>query len=171
MTISTIAFAYVWNATRILFEYASPAWSAINKTQSDRLEKLQRRAIRIILGYTYSQDLTLQDYVSLGLHLLKHRRNFSALCYGYKLLHKLTPRALHKFQPVHIPTAFNLRHHLLMLQNQPWITLRSFDRSPINFCVKLLNMIEHPTLHTPTLQVFKQLAWQTAGQHVLDALY
>ena len=57
------------------FEYASPAWSALPGYLSEKLESLQRRAIRIILGHPYRQQVELHHYQSLGLSLLQSLRN------------------------------------------------------------------------------------------------
>ena len=43
------------------FEYAIPAWSALNRGLTEKLEKLQRRALRIILHYPYNQPIISSD--------------------------------------------------------------------------------------------------------------
>ena len=63
-----------------LLEYASPIWAATTITDQLRLERLQRRAMRIILGYTYTQAVEDADYAMLQLAPLLHRRNFAAAC-------------------------------------------------------------------------------------------
>ena len=67
---------------RPIFEYASPSWAALPATQSERLEKLQRRAIRIIVGVPYTEPVPQQLYDDLSLDLLHARRSFAAACYG-----------------------------------------------------------------------------------------
>jgi len=77
----TIYTCYV----RPICEYAVPVWNpGLTKTQSFRLETIQRRACRIILGnkYThYSEALT-----QLGLPTLESRREQLCKKFGLKLL-------------------------------------------------------------------------------------
>ncbi|MGI9459066.1 MAG: reverse transcriptase domain-containing protein, partial [Pirellulales bacterium] len=86
------------------FEYASPSWSALNLTQTERLERLQRRAMRIILGYDYTTPLTQHDYAALRLSPLQARRNFATACWAYKLFQGNLPRAVSEFK-------YNLADH------------------------------------------------------------
>ena len=83
-----------------IFEYASPAWAALNVAQTDRLEKLQRRAIRIIRNLNYTAPVNDGDYHELRLCPLQKRRSFALLCYGYKLYNGLLPRILQKHKPI-----------------------------------------------------------------------
>ena len=84
---------------RPLFEYAVPSWIALRLSQVERLEKLQRRAIRIILNLPYVQHLTPGDYASVDLDPLLARRNLAAACYGYKLINAHLPRLLRCYEP------------------------------------------------------------------------
>ncbi|KAG1714408.1 Zinc finger protein 830 [Nymphon striatum] len=124
------------------FEYASPAWNAFPGYLIDNLEKLQRREMRIILGYSYRTELTPDDYEALKLHKLIDRRNLALCCYGYKLYHGLLPRAFSplrlKLAPRPYPTRQQSR---LTVPNVPNYSSRTFDRSPALFAVKLLNLL------------------------------
>jgi hypothetical protein len=139
-----------------LFEYASPAWSTLSITDTNRLEALQRRAIRIILSQPYTRPLTEIDYSAASITPLQHRRNFATLCYGYKLLNRHLPPKLNKLIPI------THRHHYAIRSSRLFIPpasvtppLRIFDRSPLCFAVKLLNSIPEPLRTTATLQEFK----------------
>ncbi|KAG1690676.1 hypothetical protein GQR58_007565 [Nymphon striatum] len=65
------------------FEYASPTWNALPGYLIDNLEKLQRRAMHIILGYLYRKELTPDNYQALKLHKLIDRCNLVLRCLGY----------------------------------------------------------------------------------------
>ena len=157
---------------RPYFEYLAPVIAALNVGQVNRLEKPQRRAIRIIFKYAYHRSLTTLDYEVLGLTPLQHRRNFSLLCYGYKWVNDLLPRALidAPLHPIEGNARSNLRGRYIRMPNQPTIISRSLDRSPLNFAVKLLNRV--PSLwSSPTLEAFKRSLWHMEDRSVFEAQY
>ena len=58
---------------RFQIEYASPAWSALTKNESDLIESIQKRALRIILP-----ELSYQDALNYtGIKMLSTRRHNS----------------------------------------------------------------------------------------------
>ena len=66
---------------RSCIEYASPAWSALTKSQSDLIESIQRRALRIIIpSMSYSDALKFT-----GLDTLCTRRQNSCVAFINKL--------------------------------------------------------------------------------------
>ena len=66
---------------RSCIEYASPAWSALTKNQSDVIESIQKRALRIIIpGMSYSDALK-----ATGLETLCTRRQNSCKTFINKL--------------------------------------------------------------------------------------
>ena len=79
--LTTVYTTYI----RPAMEYAAPVWHpALTRTQSTRLERLQKRACRIILGTQY------KDYnaalSSLNLIPLEERRTNICLSFATKLL-------------------------------------------------------------------------------------
>ena len=154
------------------FEYLAPVIAALNVGQVNRLEKPQRRAIRIIFKYAYHRSLTTLDYEVLGLTPLQHRHNFSLLCYDYKWLNDLLPRALidARLHPIEGNARSNLRGRCIRIPNQPTIISRSFDRSPLNFTVKLLNRV--PSLwSSPSIEAFKRSLWNMKDRSVFETQY
>lgn len=147
------------------FEYASPAWAALLNRQIDILEKLQRRAIRIIQQMPYSQPVTDIEYASLHLTPLIQRRNFAALCYSYKHLHGLLPRKLNSYMPVRITHQYATRGPLLSIPSVPRPSLRAMDKSPFVFGTKLLNLFPIAILNTSPLSTFKNCAWDYSREH------
>ena len=150
-----------------LFEYASPAWSALAELQCGRLERLQRRAIRIILNYRYADPVTITDYAQLHLHPLKVRRNFALACYGYKLLNNYTPRCLQSVAPILQTFPARTRRGTLIVPAVDYPTQRFLDKSPILFSTKILNCI--PELwECPSLDLFKSQLWSLTDRSVFN---
>ena len=114
--------------------YASPAWSSsLTVTQQRQLEKVQKRACKIILGTsytTYDEALpilrlsTLQDH---HLHLLKQ--------FGLKLLNN--PRHRRMLPPDAPPPTRAVRHHNIIQPIRP--RTDRYKKSPIPAIVNILN--------------------------------
>ncbi|ELT93487.1 hypothetical protein CAPTEDRAFT_204868 [Capitella teleta] len=113
-----------------ILEYASPAWTGLSTTDENRHKRLQRRAIRIILGFEYTLPLTLNHYSAAAVKTLKHRRSFASLCYGYKLINKLLPSMLHKLKPLYTQHQYSMRNPALALLGIPACAHRVMDHSP-----------------------------------------
>ena len=121
---------------------------------SARLEKLQRRAIRIILNLPYRHPLSDDHYQNLKISPLILRRNLASVCYGFKLYHELVPRALHPFCPV-IPTvARPVRFPRVQIPGVR-VPSRMFDRSPVIHSTRLLNRLPRTLLLLPNVSQFK----------------
>ncbi|KAI8510268.1 hypothetical protein Bbelb_126960 [Branchiostoma belcheri] len=70
---------------RPITEYATPVWhSGLTTSQSDRIERIQRRAVRIILGPDYSNYA--EACSQLGLSTLHERREELTLKFARSLL-------------------------------------------------------------------------------------
>ena len=141
------------------FNHASPAWSAVSAGDSELMEKLQRRAIRVILNYGYRSPLIPADYDRLGLFPLRARRNVATACWGYKLLHNKIPGAICNFQPFIQPCRYTLIHRHLILSNAAFVPSRQFDSSPLSFAVKLLNSINPSYWDSESVDIFKLNIW------------
>ena len=77
--------------------YASPAWSSsLNTTQLKKLENIQKRATKIILGPTYNDYAEAQ--VTLSLPSLSSIFNLNMLRFGKKVLKN--PRHRHLLPPL-----------------------------------------------------------------------
>lgn len=138
-----------------IFEYASPAWNGLSMTDESRLERLQRRAIRVILGLEYTLPLTPTHYSAAAVNTLKHRRAFASLCYGYKLINNMLPPKLNKFMPLYTQHQYTTRNPALTLPGIPARGRRSMDHSPISVAVRLLNTLPLPIRALPSLWEFK----------------
>jgi hypothetical protein len=142
------------------FEYACPAWAPLYQMHQNRLEALQRRAIRIILGYPYMQPLQQYDYELLSLQTLKARRNVAAATYAFRLFNGHLPERLIQLQPRIRPHREGARTRTLYFPKVTYPTSRWLDQSPILFSVKLLNCLPHDLWILRSSDRFKQLVWQ-----------
>ena len=149
--------AYV-RYVRPYFEYGAPILSSLPLNLSERLEKLQRRAIRIILNLPYRYQLTELHYDSLKISPLSHRRNLASACYGYKLYHKLVPRALHTFCP-EVQAGRSVRFPRVQV---PGVQMSSamFDRSPVMHATRILNKLPPALLQQASISKFKSNVWK-----------
>ena len=123
-------------------------------TDEGRLERLQRRAIRIILGLQYTTPLTPNHYSAVSVKTLKHRRSFASMCYGYKLINNLLPSKLNKLIPLYTQHPYATRNPALALPGIPAHARRLMDHSPILVTVRLLNTIPLPIRELPSLSEF-----------------
>ena len=114
--------------------YASPAWSpSINRTQKQQLERVQKRAYRIILGAAYSSYQQALD--TLGIQSLATRHQQLLWDFGKRLLTHSRHRDL---LPPTIPIPrHSVRHHNIL---KP-IRARTdrYKNSPIPTIVSMIN--------------------------------
>ncbi|KAI8518904.1 hypothetical protein Bbelb_021610 [Branchiostoma belcheri] len=83
--LTTIYFGYI----RPLLEYAAPAWNAaLNNKQITKLERVQTRACRIILGRRYTSYRDALQHLNLQ-SLATRRRD---LCYNFAIKARHSPR-------------------------------------------------------------------------------
>ena len=98
---------------RPVMEYASEVWDNCSEGHSDRLEKLQLEAARIITGlpsYTSKEAL----YFETGLETLKSRRKVKRLCLLYKIINEQAPEYLQHLLP---PSRADSNPYLLRSNN------------------------------------------------------
>ena len=105
----TLIIIVMYNALVVpYFDYCSPVWGCIGKCQSERLQKLQNRAARIINSdYMTPSSCLLHD---LGLDTLKKRRTKQLAITMYKVVDDHFPPRLHElFQTTSHVHTYNLR--------------------------------------------------------------
>ena len=118
---------------RCALEFSVPAWQG-GLTVSDKndLERVQKCAVRIILGYQYSSYSTALS--TLGLETLETRR--IQLCLNFALRAETHP----KFSSWFVPTVKSRQTRAIP---DKYFKVRSkharFDKSPINYLTDLLN--------------------------------
>ena len=75
------------------FDYCSQIWSCLGKVLSDKLQKLQNRAFRIITRENY--DTRSKDILNrVGFSNLQTRREHQFAIFMYKIKHKVLPNYL-----------------------------------------------------------------------------
>ena len=107
-SIRTMYTLYLWYI-RTSLEYASPVWhSSITVQQTNRLERVQKRCLRIILGDGYIEYTNALRV--LGCSTLEGRREQLTLRFGRNLLRSPTHRDMlpPTMRDVH---GRNTRHH------------------------------------------------------------
>ena len=142
------------------FEYAAPILASLPQNLSQRLEKLQRRAIRTILNLPYRHQLTELHYDTLKVSPLCLRRNLASVSYGYKLYHKLVPRALHVFCPNEQLTRLSRNPRVRVPGVNVTSTSALFDRSPVMHATKILNRLPSALRQEANVSRFKTGVWK-----------
>ena len=125
-------------------EYGAVVFAGIGKVLTTSLERLQRKAIRLILHIPPRDDIPLNTYELLRLDTLSFRRNFSLACVTYKLCHGLCPRAMEDYAPVRHLTNYVMRspRYILNPVHCPTgVHSELFRRSPLSLCVSLMNIM------------------------------
>jgi hypothetical protein len=89
---------YYKSVIRPVVEYACPAWqSSLNEDQRNRLEAIQKRALRIISGYNTDSSYETQcmlygiNSINFRLDLLTRSFFFNKVCQPNDCLHRLLP--------------------------------------------------------------------------------
>jgi hypothetical protein len=137
------------------FDYCAEVWGDLNKGLSDKLQKLQNRAARIITGESY--DVRSSDVLkSLGWHPLHTRRDLILASLVYKCFHRQVPVSLQNvFTQLSSFTKYNLRGSNLNLH------MKRFDteygkRSLAYRGAKLWNSLSLSTKAMPSIKTFKK---------------
>ena len=92
------------------FDYCCEVWDTIKLTLSDRLQKLQNRAARIIMGCKNEHGQSKLALAELQWKPLKERRTRFVASQMYKITHDLAPKRLSDiFRETPSSRHFNLR--------------------------------------------------------------
>ena len=107
--ISTTTAVQIYNALiQPHFDYCSSVWDGLSNTLSDKLQKLQNRAARVILRASYNTS-SRSLLEKLNWVTLDKRREKQKSLMMFKSLHQLTPTYLHEMFIPH-STDYNLRN-------------------------------------------------------------
>lgn len=135
-------------------EYASEVWDNCGFINSDRLEKVQLEAARIVTGLPAFASLD-SLYAETGWDKLKTRRTVKKLCLFYKILNGQAPDYLSDLVPptVAAQNPYNLRNS----QNiaiEP-TRLNCYQQSYFPATIKLWNSLDLNLRNIPTFSLFK----------------
>ena len=98
------------------FDYRSEVWDCLDKGLSDRLQKLQNRAARLIMNLKNEHGQSVIAQKSLGWITLKERRTQMKAKLMYKTVNGLAPQRLCEiFKNVNEIHDYNLRGSLTKL--------------------------------------------------------
>ena len=92
------------------FDYCCEVWDSIGISLSDRLQKLQNRAARVITGRKNEHGQSEIALNQLGWKTLNERRRQFVAKLMYKIIHNLAPKSLTKiFHKSNASMKYNLR--------------------------------------------------------------
>ncbi|KAK3092504.1 hypothetical protein FSP39_003753 [Pinctada imbricata] len=136
-------------------EYACEVWDNITINDSNRLEKLQNEAARIVTGLPKYCSLN-SLYSELSWETLKKRREKQKLGIMYKIKNGLVPDYLSDILPpeVHENTPYNLRnsHNIQQLNTR----LNLYKNSFFPATIKLWNDLPLDTRNSTSINTFKR---------------
>ena len=92
------------------FDYCYEAWDELGKGLSERLQKLQNRAARLIMNFKNEHGQSILARTALGWTSLEERRSLMKAKLMYKTVDQLAPQRLcNIFQFLNNVTSYNLR--------------------------------------------------------------
>lgn len=125
-------------------EYGSIVFAGIGTILAETIERLQRKAVRIVLRIAQRDPLPNEALVGLSLSTLGFRRNYALACFCFKLCNNLLPRALLVYCP--IPRRYDYAIRRPMYDLAPTWSPRGlhsylFTRSSFVLCKTLMNLL------------------------------
>ena len=135
---------------RPILEYAAPVWSPLDVASTTRLELVQRRFTKCIVGYYH---LSYQERLArLQLPSLKLRRDLLTACLIYKILHNhvdITPQSVGLHLSCNNTRSGGIKLHV------PRPFCSAFKCSFMFRVASLWNSIPYAVLQAPSLLSFK----------------
>ena len=139
---------------RPLLEYASEVWDGCSITDSNRIEKVQLHAARIITGLPIFASLN-SLYFETGWEKLDERRKSKKLALMYKIVNNEAPGYLNDLLPntVNAASNYNLRNRLNF--EIPFVRLCSYENSFFPSTLKLWNELPLNIRNCSSVSQFK----------------
>lgn len=155
---------------RPILEYSSEVWDNCGQINSDRLEKIQLEAARIVTGLTSYASLAC-IYTETGWEKLSTRREVKKLCLFYKITTGETPEYLYDLIPPTVEeiSNYNLRNRQNI--SQPLSRLTLYQQSFFPATIKLWNSLESNIRQLPAFGSFKQTIQTHFFKNVKPPLY
>ena len=136
-----------------LFDYGDVIYSSSFTKYTDKLQKLQNRAARIILKVKFEHHVSVPEmHNALHWQLLDERRHNHSLVFMYKILNDLTPTYLrNEFE--YVPQHYSSRFGEILYLPKPRTDYlkRSFKYR----CAKAYNVLPPATKSSSTVNAFK----------------
>ena len=141
---------------RPTLEYGSVIWNSCTQNESDRLESIQRRAMRIITGCISRTSSSLL-YEETGLEKLSIRRERSILLLFHKIMNNNVPSYLSELRP-----SQNSHRHQRNLRNHdnldtPFGRIAKYQNSFLPTAIMLWNKLSLDTRNITTYSLFKSM--------------
>ena len=135
---------------RPLIEYAAPVYNPILARDVNRIEGIQRRATKMVIGLedkTYEQRLRYLD-----LPTLKYRRNRGNMIQVYKYTHQLYDVDTTEMLPISTRSVTR-GHNLKQVKNRSRLNIRAnfFSQKVVN----LWNNLTNDTVNSYSINTFK----------------
>ena len=155
---------------RPILEYASEVWDNCGQINSDRLEKIQIEAARIVTGlpiYASVQSI----YRETGWEKLSTRREVRKILMFYKITFNLAPEYLYDLVPPNVSEISN--YNLRNSQNisVPLYRISIYQNSFFPSCIKLWNSLDPSLRQLPTISSFKLRMHQLYFKNKKPPLY
>ena len=137
------------------FDYCSSVWSERFQRQTIKLQKVQKRAARIVLGEGF--DVSSKDMFSrLGWMPIQTRFQFGRAVIMYKAMHGMAPEYLNKdLQHVSSIHDHSTRHAIRDTLRVPKFRTDTYKHSPLISGIAVWNQLETSIKMLPTLNSFK----------------
>ena len=129
-------------------------WDGLTNFDSERLEKCQIEALRIITGLPiYCSHSSL--YFETGLESLKERRKNRKLCLMYKIQNNQTPDYVSNLMPPSVSdmTSYNLRNRNHI--STPFCRLNIYRNSFVPSSISMWNQLSDDVRNSESLLKFK----------------
>ena len=144
---------------RPVIEYASVAWPKLPAHLRDRLERFQRRALKIIIRKPIFQHCDHNDLLlTLNQASLQSRRHFQSALVGFHLANQTAPPHLQEVCYPRASVDHSLRHHNFFQLPKANSTL--FQSSPLYFASHIFNILPKHIQSSTRLSEFKKKAQQ-----------
>ncbi|XP_068683392.1 uncharacterized protein [Montipora foliosa] len=150
---------------RPLLEYASAAWNPHTNRDTETIEKVQRRAARLV-AHDYKRSTNSQDLVNqLGWDSLESRRLLAQVTLFYKIKNNLIDL---EFQSSIRPAPRSRIQHAML---QPYSSVLAHSYSPFVRTVRVCNKLSTQTVQAKNITSFKPLAmWDIQNMKNLNHL-
>jgi hypothetical protein len=133
-------------------EYSSPVWSPYTKQNINKIEMVQRRAIRWIHNNYSTYDSVSDMQQSLGIRSLENRRTDAKIVLFYKIVHSLVAVPI----PTYLEKPRRLTRHTHLLAYRQIHTVANYYKFSYFPCtVVLWNSLPSYIVLLPTLESFK----------------
>ena len=144
---------------RPVLEYASVVWAGLSKSDHCRLERINRRAARLVTGITRSDAVPPKILLSrAGLPELHVRRSLHQVLFVHRFVHQLLPDHILDGLSHWLPDSHSQRSYLLRRDKclrLPRARKNILKLSPVYTAFSVWNSLPDSLLSKPSVQSLK----------------